>query len=380
MKRETMSRRDRVLAAICHQQPDRMPIDLGVHFSTGISVFAYQNLRKHLGLSIDNIAIAEVVQMLARVDDDIRARFHCDTMLLNPPWRNPIRWTVRDDFSFWLCNKVLPQQNEKGEWIVSRGNEFMRMPPNGYFFDGAWLSAHDADSDAEEMELFGQAAERIYKETDYFTLMMGFSAYFNGIEFGCTMLTDPETAIAQQEADLRQNLARIEQVIRTFGPYIQAIEINSDLGSQNAPFVRPSLYEKFCLPYLKEFTSFVHRNSDIKIFLHSCGSIEPLIPYIIEGGVDILNPVQISAQNMEPERLKRLYGDRICFWGGGCDTQNILPHATPEQIRQHVAETTRIFKPGGGFVFNQVHNIMGDVPPENVVAMFDAAYENAFYD
>ncbi|MCL2362389.1 MAG: hypothetical protein FWC73_11330 [Defluviitaleaceae bacterium] len=376
---ETMNRRQRVLAAINHQTPDRMPIDLGVHFSTGISAFAYKRLREHLGLYADIIDVPDPVQMLARVERDVLERFRCDTMLLNPELKSPVRWDVRGDYSFLVSDKAVPTQKENGDWIVSRGDKSMRMPKGGYFFDGDWLGVSDYASEEEELKAYAARAERIYKETDYFTMQMGFYGFFSDLEFACLMLTDPDEAIQQQEEHLAYFLARAEKVLRMYGEYIQCIEINSDLGTQSAPFLRPEHYEEFCMPYLKKFNDFIHRNSDIKIFMHSCGSVEPLIPYIIEAGVDILNPVQISADNMDPAVLKEKYGDKICFWGGGCDTQNILPNATPEEVKTHVREMVGILKPGGGFVFNQVHNIMGDVPPENIVAMFDTAYEESFY-
>ncbi|NLG24581.1 MAG: hypothetical protein GX558_04450 [Clostridiales bacterium] len=379
MAAKTMTRRQRVLAAINHQVPDRMPIDLGAHFSTGISAFAYRRLREHLGLDTAAIEVPDMVQMLARVDLDVLERFHCDAMLLNPPWRRPVRWTVRGDDAFWISDRVRPERNGRGEWIVRRDGQSMRMPVGGFFFDGAWLAARDYDTDDEELAAYAARAEYIYKQTDFFTLLMGFSGYFDGLDFACLMLTDPDEALAHQRRALDRNLRRVERVIRTFGRYIQAIEVNSDLGAQNAPLVRPGLYAEMCAPYLKQFVDFVHQNSDIKVMMHSCGSVEPLIPHIIEAGVDILNPVQISAANMEPAALKRKYGDQICFWGGGCDTQSVLPSATPAEVAAHVREVVAIFKPGGGYVFNQVHNIMGNVPPENVVAMLDAAYAESAY-
>ncbi len=171
----------------------------------------------------------------------------------------------------------------------------------------------------------------------------------------------------------------LEQMIRLDKAHnIDCVGLNSDLGIQNAPMINPEMYAEFCLPYLKDFCSKVHEWSGMKTFMHSCGSIEPLIPHLIEAGIDILNPVQISAANMEPSVLKEKYGSKICFWGGGCDTQNVLDRADVKGVRANVKQLTDIFKPNGGFVFNQVHNIMGNVPPENIVAMLDAAYENSF--
>jgi len=375
---ETMTGRQRVMAAINHQPVDRMPIDLGVHFSTGISAFAYRNLRDYLGLSTDQIEVADPVQMLARVDEDILQRFHCDAILLNPPSRKRHVWQVRDQYAFWIGEHIRPVRNDSQDWLVTNGNSKMRMPAGGYFFDGDWINPGEYADENERLKAYAARAEYIYKETGYFTLQMGFSGYFGGMDFACDILTDPKDIIRRQEADLTRNLARITQVIRTYGPYIQAIEVNSDLGLQNSPYLSPENYERYCQPYLQRFCRFVHDNSDIKIFLHSCGAIAPLIPCIIEAGVDILNPVQISAAGMDPKLLKERFGQKICFWGGGCDTQNVLPWATPEEVSRHVKSTIGIFKPGSGFVFNQVHNIMGNIRPENIVAMLDTAWEISF--
>lgn len=134
------------------------------------------------------------------------------------------------------------------------------------------------------------------------------------------------------------------------------------------------------MPYYKRFCEFVHANSDIKVFLHNCGSIKELIPMFIDADIDVLNPVQISAEDMDPQELKDEYGEGICFWGGGCNTQHVLSTGTPDAVISNVRYLVRTFKEKGGFVFNQVHNIMGNVPPENIVAMLDTAYEESFYD
>jgi uroporphyrinogen decarboxylase len=152
-----------------------------------------------------------------------------------------------------------------------------------------------------------------------------------------------------------------------------------DMGTQNGPMCSPSYIEEFSMPYYKRFCEFVHANSDIKVFLHNCGSIKPLIAMLIDAGIDVLNPVQISADNMDPDELKAEFGDRICFWGGGCDTQKVLGVGTPAEVAENVRTLVRAFRKNSGFVFNQVHNIMGNVPPENIVAMLDTAYEESFY-
>jgi uroporphyrinogen decarboxylase len=154
---------------------------------------------------------------------------------------------------------------------------------------------------------------------------------------------------------------------------------SDDSGTQRGEFIKPSLWAEMMKPHYRQLCDWVHKNTPWKTFLHSCGSIYNLIPHFIEAGIDILNPVQTSAANMDPARLKREFGGKIVFWGGGCDTQSVLGGATPEEVREHVRERLGIFAPGGGYVFNQVHNIQRNVPTENVIAMLDAAREFGVY-
>ena len=373
-----ISHRARVIAAVEHRTTDRYPIDLGMHFSSGISVFAYHNLRKHLGLSTDGIEAIDNVQLLARVEEDILERFHVDTELLRVPWKNRARWHVREDYTFIVPEALNPQPDEHGNFWVHLNGGSMRLPAGGYFFDGDWLRVSELDEEDLLRETVAEA-NKIRANKDRFCTYQNFAAYFLDLEFACMMYTDPDEVIARNEAAHRHNLAMLEQMIRLDKAHnIDCVGLNSDLGIQNAPMINPEMYAEFCLPYLKDFCSKVHEWSGMKTFMHSCGSIEPLIPHLIEAGIDILNPVQISAANMEPSVLKEKYGSKICFWGGGCDTQNVLDRADVKGVRANVKQLTDIFKPNGGFVFNQVHNIMGNVPPENIVAMLDAAYENSF--
>ncbi len=374
---ETLSSRERVIKAIEHKTADRMPIDLGVHFSTGISAFAYRNLREYLGLSVDNIEVADCVQLLARVDEDVLERFHVDTILLNPHWKNPHKWNPRGSYEFTVPETFQPVMLQDGAWKVEFAEQALHMPENGYFFDGGWPDFYGLDAD-EKLNLFAARAEKIFKETDKFTMMMGYWAFFGGLEFACIMLTEPDECIIRQERALKNQIEKFDRMNSKMGSYINAIEVNSDLGSQAGLLCTPDSYELICYPYLKDFCRHVHESSNLKVFMHSCGSISQLLPYIISAGVDIINPVQISAAHMQPQYLKEKFGKDICFWGGGCDTQTVLWNSTPEQVRENVISLIDAFKPGGGFVFNQVHNIMGNVPPENIVAMFDAAYAESF--
>jgi uroporphyrinogen decarboxylase len=385
MPQETLSSRERVVRTLRRQPVDRLPIDLGSHTSTGISAFAYWRLREHLGLSTDSIWLPDAVQCLAMVDEDIRRRFHVDCVLLEPAWPATAVWNPHGPYRFRIPAAMRPEAAPGGGWTVIQGKRRMRMPAQGFFFDGDWLSDWGEGSEAERLAIYAREAERIYKETPYATNFLGYSrglgfgAFFGGLEQTVRMLEEPEAVKAENEELLKRQTVRAGKVIEALGRYVQLLTIVDDMGMQNGPLCRPSVVEECVAPYLKRFCEFVHRHSDLKIFLHSCGSIRAFIPLLIDCGVDVLNPVQISAAHMEPAGLKRDFGDRIVFWGGGCDTQNVLGFKSPAEVGAHVREVVRTFKPSGGFVFNQVHNIVGNVPAENIVAMLDAAYAESFY-
>ena len=387
-----MTGRQRIINAIERKPIDRTPIDFGSHFSTGISVFAYHNLRKYLGLSTDAIELADTFQCLARVDEDVLDRFHVDTILLWPGKKPFKRFTFKDGYTFDIPSSFNPERHENGEvTAVEEGGVFIKMPAGGYFFDAVPSPTPDTgstpapapDPDLEPfkrgVDLMVPEARRIYHETDKYTMFMQLGACFpHDWDDLCGLYTDPGPVVEKLAVYTKYNLECAEYVIQKLGETIQCIAINSDMGTQSAPVCGPDIYEKYILPNVKKLCSFIHNNSDCKIFLHSCGAIEPLIPYIIEAGVDILNPVQISCENMAPNNLKQKYGGKITFWGGGCDTQRVLNFGTPKQVAENVRELMGIFASGGGFVFNQVHNVMGDIKPENIVAMLDTAYKESF--
>jgi len=374
-----MTSRQRVIAAINHQEPDRMPIDMGMHLSSGISAFAYWNLREYLGLPIDSVEFVDGVQVLARVEEDILQRFNCDCIFLRPKAEKFQIWNPRGKYKFKVPEYYNPALNDKGEWVVSNPNGSMRMPKDGFFFDGDWLGMENVWEEPffSEMAL---EAERLYKETDYFTAFMGFYPFFDpSIDYFCDMVTDPDTLREKNAAILKSELERAALFIKKMGKYVGAVCMSGDLGAQTGPMVKPDVFEYVTAPFLKEFCKFMHTNSDSKVFLHCCGAIEPLLPVLIDCGIDILNPVQISAEGMDPETLKRKYGKDITFWGGGVNTQQVLNFGNTGEVADNVKHLTDIFKPGGGFVFCPVHNIMGDIVPENIVAAYDAAYHNSKY-
>jgi uroporphyrinogen decarboxylase len=304
MKREKMTSRERVLRTLKRQPVDRMPIDLGGHSSTTISGFAYWNLRKHLGLSTGNIWLPDIVQLTAYVDEDIRRRFHLDCIMLETPWATPARWNPRGDYEFTVPAAMKPERSESGDWTVRQGERTMRMPPGGYFFDGAWLSYWRSGNFDQDLEMFAREAERIFKETPYAANFLGrmfgggFSAFFGSPDRLVQMLDDPETVKEEHRVLCEEYIHRAGKIIERMGRYIQLLTVTDDMGMQQGPMCSPSLVEQCMAPYLKKFCDFIHRNSDIKVFMHNCGSILPLIPILIDCGVDVLNPVQVSARRL----------------------------------------------------------------------------------
>jgi uroporphyrinogen decarboxylase len=177
------------------------------------------------------------------------------------------------------------------------------------------------------------------------------------------------------DALMERHLATLEKVCQAVGDVADIARFGDDLGTDQAPFKAPALYRKLFKPRHTILCDYVKKHSKMHTFLHSCGSIYALMPDLIEAGFEIINPVQINARDMEPERLKRDFGRDVTFWGGGCDTRRVLNRASPAQVKEHVKQLLEVFSPGGGFVFNTVHNILPDVPPENIVAMFEAVEE-----
>lgn len=375
-----MTSRERVLCALSHREPDRMPIDLGMHTSTGISAFAYDALRKYLGVPQEEmIVVRDYVQCTALVEEAVLERLHCDCMALLPMGAYTRTWSPRPGYTFRVPAAFTPEQNAAGDWVLTHNGKSMRMPSGGYFFDGDWIVLEDRWGD-ENLRAVGAEAERIYKETEYFTALTGVSPLFEqSMDFFCAMITEPEAV----EASCKRGLASWKEIcgriIDRCGGHVQMLCMSGDLGGQHAPLVNPAMFAEQIAPYLQKLCAFIHEHSDYKIFLHSCGAVEPFIETFIECGIDVLNPVQITAAGMAPLHLKQAYGDRIAFWGGGVDTQGVLGQKGPEAVRENVRENVGAFKPGGGYVFNSVHNIVGNVPPENIVAAYDEAYRLAGY-
>ena len=404
-----MNSRERVLTALRHQEPDRVPIDLDGMASTGIMAVAYNRLKAHLGITDGETKMYDVGQQLAHPEPLVLERFGVDVLPLprasggldptDPTWKP---WTLPDGSPALVPSGFNPVQNERGDWLImdDEGHITARMPAGGLYFNGVFRPLAEAttipeieafvdalpDISDEELTWLRSEAQRLYDTTD--KAIMG---HFGGNileaaqglrgwgQFMIDMDGNPKLAQALTQKLADRWVANLSRYLGAVGDYIQIIQMGDDLGTQSGPQMSPRMYRQIIKPAHRRVYEYVKTHSDVYIFLHTCGSIYKLIPGLIDAGVDILNPVQISAADMDPARLKREFGQGVTFWGGGANTQHVLPNATPEEVRQHVRELIEIFAPGGGYVFCQVHNIQANVPPENVVAMFEAALEFGRY-
>ncbi len=371
-----MTPRQRLLTALAHKQPDRVPRDLGGRV-TGITVKAYARLQEHLGLRED-IHITDLNQQLARPSDEVLRRLGIDTRYVMPAIAPAEEREITEDgtgYSF------------VDEWGIT-----LRMPKeNGYYFDMvshplAGLKVEDLDAypwpDPHAPGLtrgLREHARRLAGETDY-AIVGDASAslferawYLRGFEnFMMDLVTDERFAVALLERLLELRFAQLGDFLDAVGEFIHVMRLGDDIGQQGGPLISPPLYRRLVKPRHREMIRFVKARTDARIFYHSCGSVVEFVPDLIEIGVDILNPIQVSAKGMDPTRLKADYGDRLCFWGG-VDTQHVLPLGTPEEVSREARLRIRQLGAGGGYVLNAVHNIQADVPPENVIALYAAA-------
>lgn len=396
----SMTSRERVLKAIRHEEPDRLPIDLGGMASTGIMAIAYARLKEHLGIRSGEIRVFDMGQQLAEVEPEILSRFSVDVISLTnslgvapeswKPWKLP----NGVDCKIPAGVDIRPDEDNGGWLIWDNGMPMQRMSSGSLYFSEAIhpLAGLTTSEELqhiprpvisdEELMFLEMRAKALFENTDLAIManfggnileagnsLRGFTRFMMDLAEGGTFVEDLIGGIVETQ------LLNLSLYLEAVGKYVQFVQFGDDLGMQDRLIVSRSTYQKHLMPGHQKLFRHVHQNSNCAVFLHSDGSIYPLIPDLIKAGVDILNPVQTSAKNMEPKKLKEEFGKQITFWGGGCDTQRILPFASPGEVAQHVRERIAILAPGGGFVFNQIHNIQADVPPENIVSMFNTANE-----
>ncbi len=405
-----MTSRERILTALNHQEPDRVARDLGATPSSGISAIAYNNYVKHTGLPCKPAMIYDVVQQLAQPEQPVIDALNIDVLdigrVFNEKDSDWKPFPLPDGSQGLVPTWFEPVQQEDGSFAVyKKGKMIARMPNGATFFDGTYWPYPNGIPDNfddldEEMDMILwqalvhspwdhsndpgfwetlRARAIALKESSGKALMVvcgcnlfewgTFLRRFDG--FLIDLAINQPGVERMMDALMERHLKSLENVCKYLGDVCDILRFGDDLGMDLSPFMKPDVYRKIFKPRHTILNDYVHKHSTMKTFLHSCGSIYRLMPDLIEAGYDIINPVQITAQEMDPTRLKREFGNDIVFWGGGCDTRHILNHGTPEEVRTHVKQMLDIFAPGGGFVFNPVHNIMPDVSPENMVAMFD---------
>jgi uroporphyrinogen decarboxylase len=409
-----MNSRERVLAALNHQEPDRVPIDLGGHRSSGIAAIAYARLRDALGFPRRPIRVYDPIQQLAILDEDVLDRFHVDTIEMGRGFAHDEEhwsdWTLPDGTPCQMPRWAAPER-QPGQWVFrnQRGRIVGRMPDGAIYFEQCYwpfLESDDLDRIPEALDeviwvsmasppgplgaddkILVEGARQLRARTDRAIvglfggnlLEIGQFLYRND-KFFMLLAGDPRRAHEFLDRLVEMHLANLERFLRLVGPYIDIVLFGDDLGMQNGPQISPAMYREFFGPRHARMFRRAKELAGVKVMLHCCGGVRPLLDDLIEAGMDAINPVQISCGGMEPAGLKRDFGPRMTFWGGGCDTHKVLSFGTPQEIRQHVRRQIEILGPGGGFVFQQVHNILANVPPENIAAMLDTAWEFGEYE
>jgi hypothetical protein len=410
--------RERLASALNHKQPDRIPIDFGGTAVTGVHASCVAALRDYYGLEKRPVRVHEPFQMLALLDDDLQDAMGLDltgvfarnTMFGFPaerwkPWRfNGLEVLVPGDFNITVDANGDTLIYPEGDISVPASG---RMPRGGYFFD-CIIRQEPLDEEllnpGENLEEFtpisladlNHLAAAAGKAA---TSGRGVIAGFGGTAFGdialvpAPFLKHPKGirdvtewyvstssrqnylhAIFERQSEIA--IGNLECIYKAVGDTVQAVFIcGTDFGTQTSAFCSVKTLRDLYSPYYRRVNDWIHAHTPWKTFKHSCGAVSKFIPSFIEAGFDILNPVQCSATGMEPEQLKASYGDQIVFWGGGVDTQKTLPFGTPAEVREQVLRRCEIFAPGGGFVFNSIHNVQAKTPVENIVAMLDAVHE-----
>ena len=415
----TMTSRERLDAALNHRQPDRIPVDFNGTAVTGMHVKCVIGLREHYGLQKRLVKVHEPYQMLGWIDDDLQQVLGIDVEGVYGPdtmfgYRNEnwTPWRMDDGTEVLMSGNFQTTKDANGDTLVYPGGDRTappsgRLPKNGFFFDTIVRQdpLDDAKLDPEDnLQEFGPVSEatldHFEAESSRATATgRGVIASFGGTALGdIALVPAPNLKHPKGIRDVEEwyvstltrrpyvhkvferqtgmALGNLEKIHSRVGDQVQAAFIcGTDFGTQQSTFCSVAAFRELYLPYYRRINDWIHAHTGWKTFKHSCGAVRSLIPAFIESGFDILNPVQVSAAGMDARGLKEEFGRDIVFWGGGVDTQKTLAFGTPDAVRAEVLERCRIFGPGGGFVFNAVHNIQANVPIANVVAMFEAVRE-----
>ncbi len=420
-----MTSRERVQRAINHEEPDRVPVDLGSTLVTGIQVSIYARLKKALGIEGGSVRVWDTYQMLAEVEEEVKRALGVDTCGIQLPvtvfgFRNeewkPFRLfdgtevLISGHFEHDVLDNGDIVQYPKGDRSAPPSG---KMPKGGYYFDTIvrqepidereldpreWVEQTYALYTEEDLRYLEETSRWYYENTEYALLGNFWGAGFGDIAIvpGPHIphpkgIRDPEewyvSAVMRKEYirdifnyQFELQMKNLKLYREAVGDRIDIIVMSgTDFGAQNGPFISPAAYRELFKPLHRAMNDWVHENTGWKTFFHTCGSIVALLDDFREAGVDILNPVQISAEGMDPAFLKQNYGDCFVFWGGGVDSQRTLAFGTPGEVKEEVSRNLEIFGKGGGYVFNNVHNIQATVPIENLTALFETVKEKGIY-
>ena len=366
-----MNSRERVIRSFNHQEVDKTPIDFGGSIVTCLDYHAHKNLKRYMGIDDDNDPIIDYTMGTVSPCEQIMKAFGSDVRRIGM--------------------NVIPPEIKDNTFISGFGIKFTKAVPHEYF-DVSYNPLSDADiEDIAKMQLPDPNDDRLYYgikdkardlyESSPYAIVADFcvpgvyetSQKLRGYEqLACDLLIDEELITALYDRLFELQKAFFKRYLSEVGKYVQAIGYADDLGMQDRLQMSPQTYQNIIKPYHKKIFGFIHEQADVKIMLHSCGAIEPIIDDLIDAGVDILNPLQTRAAGMSPELLKNKYGDRITFWGG-IDEQQTLPFGSRDEIEAEVKKMLEIMGKDGGYILAPSHNIQEDTKPENVIAMFEAA-------
>jgi uroporphyrinogen decarboxylase len=410
-----LTSRERVKKALNFEETDRVPIDLGAHTSSGISAIAYNNLKKHLGIKKSNTRIYDVIQELARPEELIMNKFNLDVLDVGIIYDDIIDWydiELSDGSKAQYPDWFRPEKKGDDWFYYDEDGELIAKKVKGAtYFDQTYFPYLDGYPDnfddlAQDMKKamwysipvspfhrqeddfwddLRQKCIELRDNTDYALMLSGpgslreLGSYLRRMDkFLMDLALDPKNVKKLMEAAMKIYMEQFKKICNAVGDVVDIYRFPDDLGTSSGMLLSPDNYREFFKPHQKTMIDYIHQNSDMSVLLHSCGTITPIIPDLIEIGLDIINPVQTNARDMEADKLKKEFGKDIVFWGGGANTQGVLNNGTPEEVKNNVKENLEIFAPGGGFVFNQIHNVLPDVPPENVIAMFEAVEEYTY--
>ena len=411
-----MNSRERVKAALNHQQPDRVPIDCGGHMSSNFSVQAYRNLREYLGLAKSELYVCDIIQQLVFPEQDVLDMFGIDVVNYGTEFKTHDEywkeWQLQDGTPIKIPAYIdIRKEGDNSILYSSKGKPLAIWKKGVLYCEQTYYPLENYDSDdfsnlqdalddvmwcafggppaplgfsGEDMAKRKASISRLRQSTDRAIYapfggsifeMGGF--LYRQDNFMMEMMLNPERVHKYLEKVLEIYREGIKSFIEANGKNIDVMGFGGDdMGMQGGPQISPAMYREFFKPIHKEMWGYAKKlNPDIKLCLHCCGGIFPLIPDIIDAGMDAINPVQTSCKDMDVVKLKSTFGKDLTFWGGGCDTRDILPNGTPQQIKDHIRRNLDVMYRDGGFIFQQVHNIVANVPPQNIVAMFEAVKE-----